>query len=107
MKQILARFRTSNHKLPIETGRWNDIERSNRLCNLCKRDIGDEFHYILCCTVLKNEREREKYIPKFYLFRPNIVKFKELFPPNNVSLLSKLCKFISIVNEKAKPPAGY
>lgn len=96
MKQVLARFRTSNHKFPFKTGRWNDIERSNRLCN---RDIGDEFHCILCCTVLKNKRE--KYIPKFYFFRPNIVKFNELFSSNNVS---KLCKFISIVNEKAKPP---
>lgn len=104
MKQVLARFRTSTHKLPIETGRWNGIERSNRLCNLCNRDIGDEFHYILFCTVLKNKRE--KYIPKFYFFRPNIVNFDELFSSNNVNLLSKLYKFISIVNEKAKPP-GY
>lgn len=38
-KQILARFRTSNHILPIEIGRWNDTERSNRICNLCKKDI--------------------------------------------------------------------
>ena len=30
MRQVLARFLTSNHKLPIETRRWNDIERSNR-----------------------------------------------------------------------------
>lgn len=26
MKQVLDRFRTSNHRLPIETGKWNDIE---------------------------------------------------------------------------------
>lgn len=77
MKQVLAKFRTSNNKLPTETGRLNDIERSNRLCNLCTRDIGDEFYYILCCTVLKNERE--KYIPKFYLFRPNILNLTSFF----------------------------
>ena len=26
-------FRTVNHKLPIEYGRWNDIQ--SRVCNLC------------------------------------------------------------------------
>lgn len=49
MSQILVRFRTSNHRLPSETGRWNDTERSNKLDNLCKRDIGDEFT-IFCVT---------------------------------------------------------
>ena len=38
-KQILARFRTANHKLPIETGRWEGIERINRKCLLCKKEI--------------------------------------------------------------------
>ena len=30
-----CRFRTGNHRLPIETGRWHRIERQNRHCNLC------------------------------------------------------------------------
>lgn len=60
MKQVLARFRTSNHKLPIETGGWNDIEKSNRLCNLCYRDIGDEFslYFVLHCV---EKRKRKVY----------------------------------------------
>ena len=28
-------FRTCNTKLPIETGRWNNIVRENRLCQQC------------------------------------------------------------------------
>ena len=28
----LAKFRTTNHRLPIETGRWQKIDRSNRIC---------------------------------------------------------------------------
>jgi hypothetical protein len=41
------KFRTSNHKLPIECGRWQNIERNRRLCKLCqKHEIGDEFPYI-------------------------------------------------------------
>ena len=30
----LFQIRTSNHKLPIECGRWQNIERNRRLCNL-------------------------------------------------------------------------
>lgn len=40
--RTIARFRTSNHKLPIETGRWNNVDRENRKCWLCNVDIGDE-----------------------------------------------------------------
>jgi hypothetical protein len=39
----LCRFRTSNHKLPIEIGRWNNTNRSNRICTHCnKNELGDE-----------------------------------------------------------------
>jgi hypothetical protein len=27
----LCRFRTANHKLPIEIGRWNNTNRNNRM----------------------------------------------------------------------------
>ena len=44
----LCRFRTANHKLPIEIGRWNNTNRINRMCTHCnKNELGDEFHYIL------------------------------------------------------------
>ena len=42
-------FRTRNHKLLIEIGRWNSVPLSERLCHLCRKDLGDEFHYILSC----------------------------------------------------------
>lgn len=98
-KQILSRFRTSHYELPIDIGRWNDTEGSNRIRNLCKKDIGNEFHYSMCCTMLKNKRKIN--ILKTFL-RPNIVKI------NVKSLLSKLCKFIIIiiVKKEAKLP-GY
>jgi hypothetical protein len=31
----LCKFRTTNHKLPIEHGRWNNIPRENKKCNIC------------------------------------------------------------------------
>ena len=32
---LLSRFRICNHILPIEIGRWQNINRENRVCNLC------------------------------------------------------------------------
>jgi hypothetical protein len=50
-------FRTTNHKLPIETGRWNGIDRENRQCLKCNsRSIGDEFHYIMECHFFTENR---------------------------------------------------
>ena len=49
----LAKFRTTNHKLPIEKGRWENIERNQRTCNLCNRNaLGDEYHFLLECDFL-------------------------------------------------------
>lgn len=45
-----CRFGPVNHKLPIETGKLNKLERNYRYCNLCQcKEIGDEFHPILKC----------------------------------------------------------
>ena len=33
----LAKFRTSNHRFPCETGRYNDIEYAERKCRLCEK----------------------------------------------------------------------
>ena len=42
MRSYIAKFRISAHKFSIETGRYINTERQNRLCTLCKRGIEDE-----------------------------------------------------------------
>jgi hypothetical protein len=55
----LCKFRTTNHKLPIETDRWNNIDRVNRICTKCDNiTIGDEYHYIMECEHFSNFRNR-------------------------------------------------
>ena len=50
---LMTRFRLSNHHLPIETGRWRNIERPHRACRLCNlNQIGDEFHYRIFTSAL-------------------------------------------------------
>ena len=56
----LLRFRTSNHKLPIETGRYKNVEYKDRHCTTCKT-LGDEFHFLFICPLL--HESRKKFIP--------------------------------------------
>ena len=94
-----ARFRTLNSKIPIESGRWQNIPRENRICLLCNSgDIGDELHYILTCSALNENRT--KFLKAYFRNRPNVVKFKELMNSSNPSVLNNLCKFIRIINKK-------
>ena len=99
---VFCKFRTQNHKLPIEIGRWQNIERNERLCNLCRNVIGDEFHYILECSSLIEERKN--HISRKFISNPNIIKFGNLFKSTKQSEIRKLCSFIRIILEKTSSP---
>jgi hypothetical protein len=46
----VIKWRTTNHHLPVETGRWNSTHRNARLYHLCNcNKIGDECHYLMEC----------------------------------------------------------
>lgn len=92
----MLRFRTGNHKLPVEVGRWNDIELTDRKCQLCQTsNIGDEFHYILECPFFRSERQN--LIDPCYYRRPNTLKFKQLLATENESTLVRLAKFMKLI----------
>ena len=56
------KLRTSNHNLPVETGRWHSIPREERFCKLCDaKVVGDEFHYLFRCEALL--QLRSAYLP--------------------------------------------
>ena len=74
---FFMQIRTRNHRLPIETSRWQSIQREERLCTLCQAEIGDEFHDILVCKQL--QAIRKQYLSRNYYLRPNTMKFSELF----------------------------
>ena len=52
-RKELVKFRIGNHKLRIETGRYDQIPRVNRLCPLCKSNqIEDESHFLIYCIII-------------------------------------------------------
>ena len=90
-----CKFRTTNHRLPIEFNSWNNFfkPRSDRLCNICNsKDIGDEYHYIMKCSAFKDLREI--YIPNYYRTKPSVFKFVDLMKTNKKKILFKLTVFI-------------
>ena len=87
-------FRTRNHRLPIEVGRWSGIQINQRLCSFCN-ELGDEFHYLMTCKHF--ELERKYYLKRYYYIRPNIVKFGQLMNMRKVVDLKNLCRFINII----------
>ena len=96
---LLARFRTTNNRLPIERGRWENVERAQRICTLCNYNaIGDEFHYLFECEAFKERRK--VFLPRFYLRHVNTLKFQMLMCTTNVTLLKRLRRFISEILSK-------
>ena len=54
--------------------------------------IGDEFHFILECTVLNGLRFKCLHYQKY----PNAIKFSNLLNFESPTILQKLCKYIGL-----------
>ena len=67
-----------------------------------QRYIGDEFYYILQCKSSTNERKL--YPSQYFSHRINTLKFGQLFQIKNKPKLTKLCKFIRVLQYHASPP---
>ena len=67
-RKAVTKFRISCHKLQIEYGRYHNIPREQRLCNLCDtNEIEDEYHFApltlhyLVTTIKKTETPQTIY----------------------------------------------
>jgi hypothetical protein len=95
LRSSLFYFRTGNHRLPIEAGRWRQsfVPYEERKCRHCQlNDLGDEFHFLLKCPFF--QALRTKFIPKYYYTRPNIIKFSSLMCSTSRKLLINIARFV-------------
>ena len=72
----LCRFRTTNNKLPIKTGRHEGKDRSLGLRKLSMEGNGLELHFLLVCKCVDHIRKQN--IPAYFCNNPNELKFAEL-----------------------------
>jgi hypothetical protein len=76
-RQLLTKFRLSDHNLEIELGRYKNIPRNQRHCKFCKT-LDAEFHFFFDCKVTDN-------------IRPSFIDFmKTKYPRFNNHLISEL-----------------
>ena len=78
--RLLIQFRTGSHKLPIVTGRWLNIPRSQRVCQACQTSsVCDEYHLVFECPAL--DCIRQKYT---HLFPNEVLTMKQFIWQANI-----------------------
>ena len=56
-RKTLVKLSIRNHKLNIETGRYDMISRCDRICPVCSLDIEDETLFLVDCTKYSSIRD--------------------------------------------------
>ena len=91
-KPLISRYHLHAHSLNIETGRYYNIDRHARICNMCNNnDIEDEYHFILECS--KYVEIRRKYIKPYYCINPSAFILTQLLSVQNIKELNNLGKY--------------
>ena len=77
-RKSICKLRTSAHRLFIETGRYTNIPRNERICKNCtNQEIEDETHFLTRCQKFSGERDdclnSIFYILPIYLIKINYV----------------------------------
>ena len=59
-RSAVTKIRISAHHFPIERGRYQNIERNDRVCTICDQNVmGNESHYVMFCSNKLMVEERE------------------------------------------------
>ena len=93
LTNILCKFRCSTHKLLIESGRYNNIDRASRICKNCNMNvIEDEYHFLLVCPTYRDLRKI--YLKPYFYTWPSIQKFKMLMSSKSLKMLRNISIFL-------------
>ena len=81
------------YTLLIEKGRYHNIERGKRICQICDmNDVEDEYHFIFKCPFYTNLRHL--YIKKYYLSKPSVFKLVQLLSVQKRKELCNIGKYL-------------
>ena len=75
LRKIITKFRCSDHRLEIETGRHRKIPINQRICKICTSGIETEEHFLRrWCPKLKNLRDKYFGHPSSFIHWISILK---------------------------------
>ncbi len=83
----ITKIRLSSHALFIERGRWVNVQKNERLCQVCGV-IEDEFHCLIECPRFNNERRG--LLPSGLNERPHMYEFVKLLKSESAADLRRL-----------------
>lgn len=96
----IFKFRTANHLLPVETGRYDGTPFNDRKCPLCDSgEVGTETHYLLHCHYFRLERQELLDLNALNI-RPHKSMNTYLSNDTPVQLMKKVSKFVGIIMRK-------
>ena len=84
-------------------GRYRNIDKEERLCNLCNEGIGDEEHYLTTCSNPTIKALQNRLINSVCAIKPTLIQFPK--SPLFIYILSRLktriyCKLQPILSTK-------
>ena len=104
-----TKYRLSSHNLPVETGRYLQVARTERLCKLCiMQQVGDEIHYFCKCPYAPIAADRNVMLKEIYSTNrqleilDEVSKFHYLMALTDVNMMRPVAKFLYSLLEKIK-----
>jgi hypothetical protein len=98
----LTKLRLSAHSLPIEIGRYKNIDQKNRLCDVCdSKCIGDEYHLLFNCSNQHLVKLRDIFLKQIYNkcdqleSLPPYQQFLYLMSAYDVSVIETFCNYVN------------
>ena len=84
----ISKFQCSAHKLLVERGRYQNVERNRRICKNCNMNMVEAgYHFLLACPAYRDLRKI--YFKKYY-YTLSLYKFKTLMSLKSITLLRNL-----------------
>lgn len=101
-RSAITKLRLSAHNLPVQSGRYSQIPRAQRICKICNDgQVGDELHLLFNCKQSDIVIERQLLLYNIYKAipqledQPLIFQFKYLLQCSDESIMIGLGKFLS------------
>ena len=85
LRNIFIKFRLGLLDLMVNEGRKMHIEKTKRLCPMCKLAVENEIHFMLLCPSYSDIRRN--YIPSMFISKPPAVAFTNLLSSQNENVI--------------------
>ena len=99
LRVSITKIRLSSHLFFIERGRWTNVARRERLCDVCNV-VEDEYHVFVECP--RYSTERKQLLPTILKTRPSMNEFIKYFRCENVTEFKRVGRLCVKIQKEHK-----